>query len=209
MPKYRHCLPSSTVLLRTTRPEVLAPLLFCPCLCRCCLRRCCLCPVAAVAAVALPPPSPSPPQLPLLSSSSSVAFHCRLLPLPSHVVDCCLFVSNPSSYPAPSSLLPPPARLADVVNCRTNSCLLVDCCLSLLFPAAATAAVTVATAAAPVSVAISRLLRLCHHQSCLHPQVGRLQRRRVTGHHGHVHRWAAGCWSRWEVSILDDFLLNR
>ncbi len=109
-PKYRHCSPSSTVLLRTTRPEVLDPLLFCPCLHRCCLRRCCLCPVAAVAAVALPPPPPSPPQLPPLSSSSSVAFHRRLP---------------------------------------------------------------------------------------------------VTGRHGHVHRRAAGCWSRWEVSILDNFLLNR
>ncbi len=90
------------------------------CLRRCCLRCCCLCPVAAVAAVALPPPLPSPPQLPPLSSSLSAAFHRRLLPLPSHVVDCCLFVSNRSSYPAPSSLLPPPARLANVVNCRTN-----------------------------------------------------------------------------------------
>jgi hypothetical protein len=120
-PKYRHCSPSSTVLLRTTRPEVLDPLLFCPCFRRCCLRRCCLCPVAAVAAVALPPPPPSLPQLPPLSSSSSVAFHRRLHPSPSHVVDCCLFVSNQSSYPAPSSLLPPPTRLANVVNCRTNN----------------------------------------------------------------------------------------
>jgi hypothetical protein len=90
------------------------------CLRHCCLRRCCLCPVAAIAAVALPPPPPSPPQLPPLSSSLSAAFHRRLLPSPSHVVDCCLFVSNRSSYPAPSSLLPPPARLANVVNCQTN-----------------------------------------------------------------------------------------
>ncbi len=121
MPKYCHCSPSSTVLLHTTRPEVLDLLLFCPCLHRCCLCRWCLCPVAAVAAVTLPPPPPSPPQLPPLSSSSSVAFHRRLHPSPLHVVDCCLFVSNRSSYPAPSSLLPPPTQLTDVVNCRTNN----------------------------------------------------------------------------------------
>ncbi len=120
-PKYRHCSLSSTVLLRMTRPEVvLDQLLFCPCLRPCRLRRCCLCPVTAVAAVTLPPPPPLPPQLPPLSSSLSFAFHRRLHPSPSHVVDCCLFVSNRSSYPAPSSLLPPPTRLANVVNCRTN-----------------------------------------------------------------------------------------
>jgi hypothetical protein len=93
---------------------------FASCLCRCCLRCCCHCPVAAVATVALPPPLPLLPQLPPLSLSSSAAFHHRLLPSPSHVVDCCLFVLNRSSYPAPSSLLPPPARLANVVNCRTK-----------------------------------------------------------------------------------------
>jgi hypothetical protein len=57
--------------------------------------------------------------------------------------------------------------------------LVVDCCLSLMFPAAATAIVTVAAATAHVIVAIIHFLHLrlhCHH---LHLQVGWHQQKTV------------------------------
>jgi hypothetical protein len=76
--------------------------------------------------------------------------------------------------------------------------------LSLLLPATATVAVAAAAAAAPVSIAANHCRCLClHNQCCLYLQVGRLQRRTVMGR-----QVRHGCWSRWEVSILDDFYLT-
>ena len=57
--------------------------------------------------------------------------------------------------------------------------LVVDCCLPLLFPAAATATVTVAATTAPLSIAVIQHLHLCLHCRRLHLQVGRRQRRMV------------------------------
>ncbi len=57
--------------------------------------------------------------------------------------------------------------------------LVVDCCLPLLFPAAATVTVTVATTTAPVSVAIIHCLHLCLHCHCLHLQARWCQWRTV------------------------------
>jgi hypothetical protein len=54
-----------------------------------------------------------------------------------------------------------------------------DCYLPLLFPATATAIVTVAVATTPVSVAVIHHLHLCLHCHRLHRQVGGRQRRTV------------------------------
>jgi hypothetical protein len=57
--------------------------------------------------------------------------------------------------------------------------IVVDCCLPLLFLAAATATITVPAATTPVSVAVIHRLHLCLHCCRLHLQVGQRQRRTV------------------------------